>query len=167
MTGHPTRGSRLVGSATDIIDLGAGDFAEIKRRMNYGDTRRLAGMFTGPAPMNDYLAGVLEVNVVALRGPGFGCALDHDHADPAQNCAVPPVDRAQLDDLDPDDADALIDAIATRNASLRRQVRQDADPFPKSERSSSPTSSDTVALSPSDSPMSPSVSEPTGPGTSS
>src|SRR5207248_495804 len=112
--------SRFVSAETDLVSLGAEDFAEVKRRMNYGDTRKLATMFSGPTPMAEYLAGVLEVNVVALRGPGFGCTLAHDHGDAGQTCDAIAIARAVLDRLDPDDAEVIIAAIGERNQSVRR-----------------------------------------------
>lgn len=159
--------SRLIGAATDVVDLGGGDFAEIKRRMNYGTIRELAARFSGPTPMGEYLAAVLELNVVALRGPGFGCRLEHDHGELATRCEATAVGRETLDDLDPDDADAIIEAIAARNVSLRRKIQPgDDDPLARSARSSSPTSSGTAAPSPDASPSSSSANGTAGPGTS-
>lgn len=160
------RGGRLVAGATDVVDLGGGDFAEIRRRMNYAITRQLASRFTGPTPMSDYLAAVLELNVTALRGSGYGCTLEHDHGDPASHCDTPAVTRAVLDDLDPDDADAIIEAVAARNLSLRRRVQPADDSFPPSATSFSPAPSATAEPSPDDSQSSSSVNDSAGPGTS-
>lgn len=159
--------TRLIGGATDIVALGDCDHAEIKRRMRYGDTRRLVGMFSGPTAMPEYLAGVLELNVVALRGPGFGCTIEHDHGDPALRCETPAVTREVLDSLDPDDAETIIDAIAERNQSLRRQVRPGTSPFATPSSSSSATpSSDMAAASPGASPISSSAAPSAGATTS-
>lgn len=163
---EPVRGGRLVAGATDVVDLGGGDFAEIRRRMNYAITRQLAARFTGPTPMTDYLAAVLDLNVTALRGPGYGCTLEHDHGDAATRCDTSAVTTAVLDDLDPDDAEAIIEAIAARNLSLRRRVQPADDSFPPSATSFSPAPSATAEPSPDGSLRSSSSSASAGHGTS-
>jgi hypothetical protein len=146
---------RLIDKAnTDLVELGEGDFAEIRRRMSYGESKQLAASFevkgTAHTATEEYMSKILELNLVALRGPGFGCTLEHDHADLTQKCSTPAIDRTVIDALDPSDSELLLDAINERN---RKRGTPGFTPRPSA-------SSDAEAASPQASPNGSSTSRP-------
>lgn len=146
--------SRFVPLETDPIDLGEGDVVHIRRRMSYGQQRALASLFTGTeasAGLREYLAALLEQNIVRWDGPGF---VDVD-GNPM------PITRDSIDALDSSVADLLVEEIGQRNPN------ESARPLiGTASAGSSPTRSSTAARSPASTSSSGSPDGSAGPGTS-
>lgn len=84
------------------VDLGGGDTVYVKRRMSYGDNRRITAALRAT---DEYLLLLLDINVVGWAGPGFLDAVG----------SPVPVSREMLDRLDPADAERIIEAINAQN----------------------------------------------------
>lgn len=139
---------------TEPFDLGDGDVVHLRRRMSYGDQRRLAAVLTdrekATGGMASYLIALLDRNVIRWEGPGF--------VDEAGKPLA--VTRDALDDLDNDVAEAIVNEIARRNPT--------ESPFAaRLAKKSSPTTEGTEASSPGGPASSNSASDTAGPGMSS
>lgn len=101
--------SRLIDpqAAIDVV-LGDGDVVRIKRKMAFGDKRRLAGTAANAdrgAAVADASITLLELNVLGWSGPGFTDASGQ----------TVPVTREAIDRLDDETADRIIAAIEAQN----------------------------------------------------
>ena len=115
---------------TDIgtrrVDLGEGDWVEIRTRQLSGDRQHIAKAavhfkadgdekptFEFDTSAGNYAA--LERMVIGWGGPGF-CEHDHDadgtvHMDGTNGCAPIPMSREAFEVMDPDDFQRLVDEI--------------------------------------------------------
>lgn len=166
--------SRFVKRVTERIDLGDGDWVEIRTRFTYGDRlalqEKLLGLSKEPdvVRMNASTGEVVEESsplhlaaanlevlaraIVAWGGPGF-CALDeHDHA---SGCTPRPITPENIEALD-ETGERILDEID------RRRVKRTED-FTKPP---APTTPGTAAAT-RDSSSSPSSVATGGPGTTS
>lgn len=160
--------SRFVKRITERVDLGDGDWVEIRTRFTYGDRMALQEKLLGLSKESDavrmntsgevvedttlHLAAanleVLARAIVAWGGPGF-CALEHDHA---SGCTPRPITAENIEALD-ETGERILDEIE------RRRVKRTAD-FTKPP---APSTADTAAAT-GDSSSSPSSAATAGAG---
>lgn len=160
---------RFIDRTTERVDLGGGDWVELRTRLSYGDREAVRAKLLGfrivdeavrldaedPLRLKDANIEVLVRAIAAWGGPGF-CAREHPHE---EACVPVAIAADQVERLDPDTADVLL-------GHVRRLARGTPDFTKPPTPSTEGTAEAAVPTSPAASPSSNSSNGSAGPSMS-